>query len=329
MRKAGWMLPLGLAGMVIAVALGFVQYYNGYEEPGEHWAPAAPVAHESARFFTDMGSAGDYIVRIEKLRSKFPLLFVEYQTPGTVLEETVHTDDGFIRLSEQFADEGDYRITVQHTIHPMHKEVIDFTVQTPLFKYANDAVLFALLFLAGWLSGARLRALMMVCMLAMAGLSFAPGSAWAHGAGGEHQSSPLGPELDGVRLTWLAGHAPTGEANRAPMDWSMVITKDNRPVRRASYALDFVHLESGMPVLHTEGVTTNGGVIRLKYSPPDGTDYRLVVRADVDGRVYHLALTGAAEAIRPTAGRQWASFLLMMIPALGGMVWGWRRAGGA
>ncbi len=320
------MLPLGLAGLVIAAALGFVRYFDAYEAPGEHWAPASPIAHEPARFMTDMGSPGDYIVKVEKLESKFPLLFVEYQTPGPVLDLTVHSDDGIIRLDQRFADEGRYRISVQHTIHPMHREEIEFTVQTPLSKYAVDALLFLMLLAAGYFSGRRLRELSLAALLLMA-LAAPGGNAWAHGGGG-HAAEPLGAETDGIALGWVAGHAPHGEANRAPMDWRLRLTKNGKPVRHALYDLEFVHLESGQPVLHVQGATVNG-VIPLRYSPPDGTDYQLFVRAIVDGKAYHLALEGAADAIRPTAAREWESFLLLMLPAVAGMMWGWRRAGRA
>jgi len=325
MSKITWMLPLLLASLVIASGFGFVKYYNAYEEPGEHWAPESPIAHATARFATDMGAEGDYLVNIEKLSSKSPLFFIEYQTLGEVLDMKIHSDDGMVRLRQQFADEGQYRITVQHSIHPNHKEVIDFTVQTPLVKYTNDALLFLFLLAAGFLSGKRLRGLAVVCLMVIAGGLTSPEQAMAHGAGGEHQVMEIGNSVDDVQVNWLNGKAPTGEANRTPMDWSMKLTKAGEPVVRASYALDFVHLESGFPVLHIEGVTTNNGLIQLKYSPPDGTAYQLQLRTDIDGRVYHLALMGEAEAIRPTAGRKWSSFLLMMIPMLLGMAWGWRR----
>ena len=324
MTKLSWMLPLVLAGLVIASGFGFVKYYNGYEGPGEHWAPESPIAHEMAYFATDMSAEGDYHVTIEKLESKAPLFFIEYQTPGTVLDMTVHSDDGIIRLAEQFADEGQYRITVQHTIHPDHNEVIDFTVQTPLSKYTNDVLLFVFLLLAGLLSGSRLRGLAMICLVVTASSFAQPQPVMAHGMGGEMQGVTFANEVDDVSLTWLQGKAPTGQANRTPMDWRLQLSKAGKPVQRAAYALDFVHLESGFAVLHVEGVA-NDGVINLKYSPPDGTDYQLQVRAVIDGKVYHLGLEGAAEAIRPSSGRKWSSFLLMMIPFLIGMVWGWKR----
>jgi len=324
MTKFKWMLPLVLAGLVITSGFTFVSYYNGYEGPGEHWTPESPIAHDMAFFTTDMSAEGDYIVRIEKLESKAPLFFVEYQTPGTVLDMNVHTDDGIIRLSEQFADEGKYRITIQHTIHPDHKEVVDFTVQTPLFKYANDILLIVFLALAGLLSGSRLRGLAMICLVVAASGFTQPQSAMAHGTGGDIQSVTFASEVNGVSLSWLQGNAPVGEANRKPMDWRMQISKDGQPVKRAAYILDIIHIESGHPVLHTEGVAARG-IVNLKYSPPDGTDYQLQVRTVVDGKVYHLALEAEAEAIRPTDARKWSSFLLMMVPFLIGLLWGWKR----
>jgi len=330
MSKVTWMLPLFLAAAVIASGLGFVKYYNGYEGPGEHWAPASPIAHASARFTTDMSNGGDYHVTVEKLSSKAPLFFVEYQTPGKVLDMMVHSDDGIIRLSEQFADEGKYRITVQHTIHPTHNEVVDFTVQTPLVKYTNDVLLFLFLLAAGFLSGSRLRSLAMVALVVTVGGLGLPNHAEAHGSMGAETGAVSFENTEGdVSLHWLQGQSPTGEANRAPMDWRMQLTQAGQPVGNVPYSLDFVHLESGFPVLHTEGVTSNDGVIDLKYSPPDGTEYELQVRAVVQGKVFHLGLKGEAEAIRPTAGRKWSSFLLMMIPVLLGMVWGWKRKASA
>jgi hypothetical protein len=322
------MLPIVLAGLVIASGFGFVTYYNGYEGPGEHWAPESPIAHEMARFATDMSNEGNYQITIEKLESKAPLFFVEYQTPGKVLDMTVHSDDGIVRLAEQFADEGKYRITVQHTIHPDHNEVIDFTVQTPLSKYTNDVLLFIFLLAAGFLSGSRLRGLAMVMLVFTVGGFSAPEQALAHGMGGETQAVTFASEVDDVSMTWLKGKAPVGEANRTPMDWRLQLSKSGKPVASAPFVLDFVHLESGFPVLHIEGVANNG-VIDLKYSPPDGTDYQLQVRTVIDGKVYHLGLEAEAEAIRPSSGRQWSSFLLMMIPVLLGMAWGWRRVGNA
>ncbi|MDX8396836.1 MAG: hypothetical protein R8K49_00800 [Mariprofundaceae bacterium] len=323
MSRVKWTLPLWLAAVVIMSGFGFVSYFNSYEEVGEHWTPKSPIAHETARFSTDMGAEGDYLLHIEKLSSKLPLLFVEYQTPGLVLDLTVHSDDGMVHLSQQFADEGLYRISVQHLIHPNHKEVIDFTVQTPLVKYSNDILLFVFLLLAGFVSGKHLRGLAVLLVVVSSGM-VVPDQAFAHSLSGEHQVMEVGADVDDVQLAWLHGRSPMGEANRSPMDWSLTIHKAGKLVKHAAYDLDFVHLESGLPVLHVEGVANNG-VIALKYSPPDGTDYQLQLRTVIEGRVYHLALRGSAEAIHPTASRQWASFLLMMIPVLIGMVWGWKR----
>jgi len=324
MNKIKWLLPLLLAIILIASAFGFVKYYNGYEGPGEHWAPASPIAHETARFYSDMGSEGDYRVRVEKLASKFPLLFVEYQTPGDVLEMTVHSDDGVVRLSQQFTDEGRYQISVQQIAHPDHKEVIDFTVQTPLAKYTNDVLLFMFLLAAGFLSGSRLRSLAMVILVfAVGGLS-APEQALAHGVGGEIQAVSSEHKSGDVTLAWLSGKAPVGEANRTPMDWRLQLSKAGKSVGNVPFTLDFVHSETHFPVLHIEGVA-NHGVINLKYSPPDGTDYELQVSTVIDGKVYHLGVPGSADAIPPTAERKWKSFLLMMIPFLIGIVWGWKR----
>ena len=329
MNRIKWMLPLLLAAVVIASGFGFVQYYNGYEGPGEHWAPESPIVHETARFSTDMGAAGDYRVIVEKKSSKFPLFFVEYQTPGKVLDMMIHSDDGMVQFNQQFADEGEYRITVQHTIHPAHQEVIDFTVQTPLVKYTNDLLLCLFLLAAGFLSGSRLRALALVCLFfSFSGLDM-PTQAMAHGmAGGEHQPHVISDQAGDVSLRWLHAKAPEGQANRTPMDWRLQLSKAGRAVDRAPFILDFIHSETHFPVLHIEGVAKNG-VIHLKYSPPDGTDYTLQVRTVIDGQVYHLALPASAEAIPPTVWRKWQSFLLMMVPLLIGMFWGWTRGGRA
>jgi len=324
MIKIKFMLPLVLAGLVIASGFGFVKYYNAYEGPGEYWAPESPIAHESARFAVDMGEAGDFAVTVEKLASKLPLFFVEYQTPGTVLDMVVHSDDGIVRLAEQFTDEGEYRITVQHTIHPGHKEVVDFRVQTPLTKYTNDVLLFAFLLAAGLFSGSRLRALAMVMLVVAVGGFATPEQAMAHGSGNETQAVAFTSIVDDVSLAWVQGKAPIGDANREPMNWRLQLSKAGKPVVRAPFTLDFVHSETHFPVLHIEGIANNG-MINFKYSPPDGTTYELQVRTVIDGKVYHLGVGGGADAIRPTAGRKWSSFLLMMIPLLMGMIWGWKR----
>lgn len=326
MRWTRVLLPALLAGGLIVGALLFVRWFDAYEAPGEHWAPASPTVHERARFMTDMGTGGDYRVQVEKLASKFPPLFVEYQTPGPILDATVHSDDGIVRLEQAFADEGAYRITVQCLDHPEHREVIDFTVQTPLSKYAVDGLLILLLFAAGYASGRRLRALAAAVLL-LAGVGMAaPADAWAHGGHG-HAARPGGARADALTLDWLSGHAPHGVANRSPMDWGVRLMRAGAPVE-AHYALDVVHLETGLPVLHIEGRTVHG-TIPLRYSPPDGTTYRLVVRAIAGGREHHLAIEGAADALRPTAARQWLSFALLMAPALLGMAWGWWRGAGA
>jgi len=165
----------------------------------------------------------------------------------------------------------------------------------------------------------------MITLVVLTGGMTQPVPVFAHGAAGDIQVMEVSNEVDDIKLNWLAGKAPTGEANRTPMDWRMQPTKAGTPVQRAAYELDFVHLESGYPVLHMEGVTTDKGVIDLKYSPPDGTGYQLQIRAHINGRVYHLALMGEAEAIHPTGWRKWQSFLIMLVPLMIGMVWGWRR----
>ncbi|MDQ6964444.1 MAG: hypothetical protein Q9M13_05935 [Mariprofundales bacterium] len=312
-------LPLFLAAAVICMALLFVVYFNDYERAGEHWTPASPLTHETARFTTDMGAEGDYLITVEKVSSKYPLLFVEYQPPGIIMQSTIHSDDGTIRLDQRFADEGEYRITVQHTIHPNHNEVINFTVQTPLFKYANDAALSLLLLLAGWVSGRRLRQLFVAVLLCIV-VTAAPSSGWAHGHGGK----PLmvtGDEM--VKLSWLH-HPPDGFANSAPLEWSVQLRNGGELVESVPFHLEIVHSESHFPVLSLSGVTVDG-TIPLRYSPPDGTDYQLLLEAVVAGRLYHLGVDATAKAIQPTVLRKWQSFALMLIPLLIGMVVGWRR----
>ncbi len=324
MKSIQWTIPLLLAGLIIAGAFGFVRFFNAYEEPGEHWAPGSPVVHENARFTTDMGAAGDYLVTVEKLTSKFPLFFVEYQPPGTIVTATLHSDDGSIRLDQRFADEGRYRITVQHTIHPEHRETIDFTVQTPLFKYANDLFLACLLLLAGFVSGHRLKqlstaaaAILLVVMLST------PTSALAHGGHGT-PPTPVSAQAGDWQLSWLHD-APHGPANRSPLDFSLRLSSKTAPPSHTPYRLEIIHSESHQPVLTIEG-STDDGTIPLHYSPPDGTDYQLYLSAVVNGNVQHFAVDASAEAIRPTLMRTVQSFVILMIPVLIGMAWGWRRA---
>jgi len=304
---------------VIVAALGFVRYFNAYEAPGEHWAPASPVTHETARFTTDMGAAGDYRITVEKLTSKLPLLFVEYQPPGLIVDTTIHSDDGTIRLDQRFADEGGYQITVQHTIHPNHNEIIGFTVQTPLFKYANDALLVVLLLLAGWISGRRLRQLSVVAALLMV-ITAMPEQGWAHGDHGEPMAA-MAAEDGQFTLAWLH-QAPDGFANNTPLDWSLRLLNQGQPMKAIPFHLEIVHAETHFPVLALSGVTVNG-TIPLRYSPPDGTDYQLLLQTVVAGKVHHLALDATAAPIRPTAWRTWQSFGLMLLPLLFGMMAGW------
>ena len=40
MRWLRGMAPLALAGLIIVGALMFVRWFNAYEAPGDHWAPA-------------------------------------------------------------------------------------------------------------------------------------------------------------------------------------------------------------------------------------------------------------------------------------------------
>jgi len=316
--------PLLLAAVVIVAALGFVRYFNAYEAPCDHWAPASPVSHEIARFSTDMGAAGDYRITVKKLAAKLPLLFVEYQPPGLMVASTIHSDDGIIRLDQQFADEGDYQITVQHTIHPNHNETINFTVQTPLSKYANDALLFALLLLAGWISGRRLRQLSIVAMLLMV-VTAMPGQGWAHGDGGAHMAAAVAAEDGSLTLAWLH-KAPDGFANNVPLDWSVRLLNKGQPMGHLPFHLEIVHSETHFPVLSLSGVTLNGA-IPLRYSPPDGTDYQLLLQVVVAGKVHHFVLDASAKPIRPTALRKWQSFGLMLVPLLLGMAGGWRMTG--
>lgn len=311
-----------LAVVAVGSGLGFVQFFNAYELPGEHWAPASPIVHETARFATNTGAEGDYLIQIEKVESKFPLLFVEYQPPGMIVDTIVHSDDGMIRLSQQFADEGQYRISVQDTIHPERREVLDFTVQTPLIKYATDLFFFVLLLLAGLISGKRLHALMIICMALGAGV-MNPDVVMAHGMMDGQQNMNMPKQKDDVSLQWLQSKPPAGAANRKPLDWSLRITRAGKVVHNAVFDLDIVHSETGFPVLHLEGIAKDG-VIPLKYSPPDGADYQLQLRSAMDGRTYHLALEAAAQAIHPTATRQWQSFVLLMVPVSIGMFWGWK-----
>ncbi|MDQ6950619.1 MAG: hypothetical protein Q9M26_03025 [Mariprofundales bacterium] len=324
MTKMRWLVPLLLAGAVIITALGFVRYFNAYEAPGEHWAPASPITHQAARFTTDMGTPGDYHITVEKLASKFPLFFVEYQPPGMVLATTVHADDGLVRFDQQFADEGSYRVTVQQPAHRDHREVVNFTVQTPLAKYATDLAFFLALLLAGFFSGKRLRGLAMM-LLVVGAINGMPTHAEAHNVANGDRALAIDNHRGDLTLQWLANTPPTGDANRAPLNWSLKLTHPSQGLAHIPFSLEIIHLESGQPVLTLEGSTDSNGTIPLHYSPPDGTDYQLLLRAVIDGKVQHLALDATANAIRPTPIRQWKSFSLLMVPVLLGMAWGWKR----
>jgi len=312
-----------MAVTIIIVALSFVRYFNSYEAPGDHWAPASPITHETARFITNMGAGGDYHISVEKMVSKFPLLFVEYQPPGLIVETTIHSDDGIILLNQRFADEGHYRITVQHTVDSNNNETIDFIVQTPLFKYADDLFLFVCLLLAGWISGRRLQQLFPVAMLLLVLLVSTPHSASAHG---EHNSTytPLsvGTQSGSLTLSWLHHHPPHGFANNAPLDWSIQLGNATHRIGNIPFLLEIIHSETHFPVLTLSGVATDG-TIPLRYSPPDGTDYQLRLQTAVDGKLHHFTLDATAQPIQPTAQRKWQSFAIMLIPLLIGMGWGW------
>ncbi|RMH51458.1 MAG: hypothetical protein D6682_04470 [Zetaproteobacteria bacterium] len=330
-RSLRWSVPLLLAAAIIFSALAFVRYFNAYEAPGDHWAPASPIVHENARFTTRMGQPGDYRITVEKRSSKWPLFFVEYQPPGPIVEAIVHSDDGVIRLDQRFADEGRYRIRVAPVTGAGHGETVDFTVQTPLFKYANDLFLAALLLAAGFVSGRRLRQLAAsMALLLAAALTTGPEPAMAHG-GHHHETmtatSAGGRDAQQWRLSWLHG-APHGPANRQPLDFSLRLDGPGVVDGPIPYRLEIIHSETHFPVLTISGVSRDG-TIPLRYSPPDGTDYRVVLSAVAGGALRHLSLPASAEAIPPTVARSIESFAILMVPVLIGMAWGWRQGGGA
>lgn len=326
MRVFNALLPIVLAALVVAAALLFVRYFVSFDAPGENWAPASPVAGELASFQADLGQPGVYEVNVEKLVSKFPLLFVEYKSPGTVLETRLKLPDGKLRLKMRFVDEGKYRIAIRSVSGAAHFER-QFEVQTPLSKYAVDMLYVVLLLAAGFLSGHQLRHLAAPAVLFAVLLSGQPTSGFAHEMGEAHHSDEKNAGNLSLRFV---NPGYQGVANTSPLPWDMQVRQNNAPLTDAAVDLQVIHGESGQPVLALAGVIP-GDLLTLRYAPPDGADYKVEARvADTSGMaappVYVSAWlhTGAKS---PTEARHWLSFMVLMFPALLGMAWGyWRKS---
>jgi hypothetical protein len=326
MRVINALLPILLAAAVVGAALLFVRYFASYEAPGENWAPASPVAGELASFQADLKRPGVYDVNVEKLSSKLPLLFVEYKSPGTVLDTRLELPDGKLRFKMRFIDEGQYRVVIRAAADGVAaKPVFDqqFDVQTPLAKYAVDVLFAVLLLAAGFLSGRQLRHLAAALLLVVL-LNVQPTPVFAHEMGAAHHAVETG-ELS---LT-LVNRDDQGVANSSPLSWDMQFRQQSVVLTHLAFDLEVIHGESGQPVLALAGVMP-GDRLTLRYAPPDGADYKIETRVfGTSPAAVPAAYVSAwvhTEAKSPTGARHWLSFMVLMFPALLGMAWGyWKK----
>lgn len=332
-------LPMVLAALIVGTVWLGVRYYDAYEAPGAHWAPARPIAGELAGFRADLARPGVYRVMVEKLSSKLPLLFVEYQPPGPLLDTRMELPDGQLRLKLRFADEGQYRIAAWQAAADADAPPIfqhGFAVQTPLARYAVNVILVVVLLAAGYASGRQLRRLAMgaltsiLLIIISLGLVLPVAPSHAHGTAPASAAAAAGADSNGLSLRFIHPNQRNAYANSAPLLWDVHVLQAGVPLDHAAFDLEVIHGESRQTVLALAGVTP-GDRLPLRYAPPDGTNYEIALRvmraAKTDGAapLVHVAAFTQAEAKAPTATRQWQSFILLMIPALAGMAWGYGK----
>ncbi len=328
MRGLKALLPIVLAAAVVGTAWLAVRYLVVYETPGMHWAPASPIAGELARFQIDLGQPGIYAVSVAKLASKFPLLFVEYKSPGPLLDTRLELPDGKLRLKMRFADEGQYRIEVRNAAGGADASLVfeqRFTVRTPLTKYAVDGVFVALLLAAGYFSGRQLRQLAApaaVVLLLVLGARVTP--SYAHDMELAHVTEAAGND-QGLALRLMNRDHP-GMANTMPLLWDLQVQQAHVALTHVAFDLEVIHAESGQPTLALAGVMP-GDRLMLRYAPPDGADYQIEARVTAaTGGValpMYVSARVSAEAKSPSATRHLLSFAVLMFPALLGMAWGY------
>lgn len=333
MRILNALLPIVLATAVVGAAWLFVRYSESYEVPGANWAPASPIAGELAGFQADLGQPGVYDVSVEKLASKLPLLFVEYKSPGPLLDTRLELPDGKLRLKMRFVDEGQYRIVIRYAADGVSAQPAfeqQFTVQTPLSKYAVDGLFVALLLAAGYLSGHQLRQLAVpvaaVLLTVLLSVQATPG--YAHDM--EHAHFTEEKNNHGLSLRFVNRNYQ-GVANTSPLPWDMQVQQENVALAHVAFDLEVIHGESGQPALAFAGVMP-GDQLTLRYAPPDGADYKIETRvastSETAGVVppNYIFAWVHTEAKSPTAARHWLSFMVLMFPALLGMAWGyWKK----
>ena len=349
-----------LAALIVGTLWLGVRYYDAYEAPGMHWAPASPIAGELATFRSELAQPGVYRVTVEKLSSKLPLLFVEYQTPGPLLDTRMQLPDGQLRLKLRFADEGQYRIGAWRAdaaagAPPVFEQ--GFTVQTPLARYVVNAILVVVLLAAGYASGRQLRRLaagvltsilLIVISLIVISLGVVVPVAPSHAHGTAPASAATGANSNGLSLGFVHPDQRNGYANSTPLLWDMRVLQTGVPLDHTAFDLEVIHGESRQTVLALAGITP-GDHLPLRYAPPDGTNYEIALRimcaqktdgapslaARTEARgaghgwpgcaFAHVSAVTQAEAKAPTAARQWQSFILLMLPALVGMAGGYGK----
>ena len=359
-------IPMMLAALIVGTLWLGVRYYDAYAAPGIHWAPASPIAGELASFRTELAQPGVYRVTVEKLSSKLPLLFVEYQAPGPLLDTRMQLSDGQLRLKLRFADEGQYRIRAWQAhaaagAPPVFEH--GFAVQTPLARYVVNAILVVVLLIAGYASGRQLRQLhqsrrsaaggltnilLIVISLIVISLGVAVPVTPSHAHGTAPASAATGDNSSGLSLEFVHPEQRNGYANSAPLLWDIRVLQAGVPLDHTAFDLEVIHGESRQTVLALAGITP-GDHLPLRYAPPDGTHYEIALRImraqktdgapspmgsrrgaqATDGLVAlslaHVSAVTQTEAKAPTTARQWQSFILLMLPALVGMAWGYGK----
>ena len=330
-------IPMMLAALIVGALWLGVRYYDAYEAPGAHWAPARPIAGELASFRAELAQPGVYRIMVEKLSSKLPLLFVEYQTPGPLLDTRMQLPDAQLRLKLRFADEGQYRIGAWQAdavagAPPIFEH--RFAVQTPLARYVVNVILVVMLLTAGYISGRQLRRLAMgtltTILLIVISLGLVLPVASSHAHGTAPAIAATGANNYGLSLGFVHPDQRHGYANSAPLLWDLHVLQAGVPLDHIPFDLEVIHGESRQTVLTLAGITP-GDHLPLRYAPPDGTSYEIALRImrppKTDGApaLVHISAVTETEAKAPTAARQWQSFILLMLPAITGMTWGYAK----
>jgi hypothetical protein len=300
--------------VIIGVIVFGVAIKEHYEERGEFFTPANPVAHESAKFSYQLinpstkeplhnASVHLEIAKTGALNHWLDVGYLRQDNQGTglVYQMDSFLNDGKIEMESILWDAGAYMVSIHATSPELQKPVdikVPVDVKVPLGQIIRTIILFVGIFLAATVSGyiagqlenpfkknnSKLRGtvqstLLLLLACVVLSNSIAP-IALAHGnEASSHPNEPMKIEKSGVRAELnINPMEPVQKGKPAHFALTFHDSKTGQPIQGMDASLSLYHEDDNLTMFTTRTELPDGKFV-FDYAFPDTAKYQLIIHA--------------------------------------------------